>query len=130
MRATQNAGTATASMRALNTARPPKRSASMPAGMRPNAPSSTGTATRNAVWVALRCSSSRKRGAKALISPQVAKQMANERVASTSCGPDLGEGVRKSVSWPKSLNYHLGISSGGAPLPRTFDFNAGPPGAL
>src|SRR5579872_3197150 len=61
------------------------------------APSSTGTETRNAACVALSCSCSRKCGAKALISPHAAKQMANDRVASASCGPDLGEELRMVI---------------------------------
>src|SRR5205085_12169875 len=69
------------------------RSVKMPMGMRASDPSRTGTATRTAVSVAERCSCCRKRGAKAPMRPQQAKQMANERVPSESCS--LADG-RKS----------------------------------
>jgi hypothetical protein len=53
----------------------------MPTGRRAREPRSTGTATRRAVSVAESEKISRNREAKALISPQAAKQTANERVA-------------------------------------------------
>src|SRR5678815_2287234 len=60
-------------------------------GIRANDPSSTGTATRSAVCVASKWNMSRKRGAKALITPQAAKQRANEEVARARLRPGLGE---------------------------------------
>ena len=53
--------------------------------MRSKAPRRTGTATRNAVCVAVRWKVSRKRGANALISPHAAKQMAKETVPRANC---------------------------------------------
>ena len=64
----------------MNTARPPKRSASIPTGNRASDPSRTGTATSSAVWVAESENISRNRGAKALIIPQAMKQTAKESV--------------------------------------------------
>src|SRR5437667_6008670 len=80
-----NAGTATRIISNAKTVLPPKRSASIPVTMRSKAPRRTGTATRNAVCVAVRWKVSRKRGANALISPQAAKQMAKETVPRANC---------------------------------------------
>lgn len=59
-------------------------------GMRARDPSRTGTATGSAVSVADSQKSSRNCAAKALISPQAAKQMAKERVASARGRPAEG----------------------------------------
>src|SRR5579859_317989 len=80
-----NAGTATRIISNAKTVLPPKRSASIPVTMRSKAPRKTGTATRNAVCVAVRWNVSRKRGANALISPQAAKQIAKETVPRVNC---------------------------------------------
>src|SRR6266699_329647 len=80
-----HAGTATRIINNAKTVLPPKRSASIPVTMRSKAPRRTGTATRNAVCVALRWKVSRKRGANALISPHAAKQMAKETVPKANC---------------------------------------------
>src|SRR5205809_5644196 len=76
---------AAASISEEKTTRPPKRSVSMPMGMRASEPRSTGTATSNAVCVAVNANRARNLGAKALISPQAAKQTVNEIVASARC---------------------------------------------
>src|ERR1700674_813680 len=80
-----HAGTATRIISNAKTVLPPKRSASIPVTMRSKAPRRTGTATRNAVCVAVRRKDSRKRGANALISPHAAKQMAKETVPRANC---------------------------------------------
>ena len=76
---------AAASISEEKTRRPPKRSVSMPMGMRASEPRSTGTATSNAVCMADNAKRVRNRGANALISPQAAKQRVNEIVASARC---------------------------------------------
>ncbi len=76
---------ATTSCSTAITARPPKRSPSVPIGSRASDPRSTGVAISRPVAVSVSPSASRKRGARAPISPQAAKQTANEAVASASC---------------------------------------------
>src|SRR5215467_14383824 len=64
-----------------NITRPPKRSVSAPTGIRPNEPTSTGTATSTDCWNELRCSVSLSRGARGLSRAQAQKFTAKPTVA-------------------------------------------------
>src|SRR5215475_6567128 len=85
--------------------------------MRSKPPSTTGTATSSAVCVAVSWNSSRKRGANALMSPQAAKQTANDRVPQASCSrePDVSEPIvrpfllfAKATSLTRQFNWLRG----------------------
>ena len=69
----------------LNTIRPPKRSVSMPRGMRPRLPSNTGTATAMLFCTDVRCICRLIIGIIADMVPKTAKHHANAPVPNISC---------------------------------------------
>ena len=69
----------------LKMSRPPKRSVSMPNGIRPTLPSSTGMATAMLFCTGLRCICLLSSGIIADIVPNTAKQNAKAPVPSASC---------------------------------------------
>ena len=84
------AETATNSMSAVKTTRPPKRSVSMPAGILAREPNSTGTTTSSAACAPDNPKVCLKRGPNAPIKPHIAKQRVNESVLRVKGFVDVG----------------------------------------
>ena len=105
------AGTADSSSRAANMRRPPKRSASIPAGILPSAPSKTGTAIIRLLAFAERPYACANVGARAPIKPQSANETAKADVERNSAraAPGLkdfiaaGECNDRTVSFAKEF---------------------------